>query len=191
MKGRLSHGKIIKRTIVNKELWFSFVAIIRYFPTAIFARQIEGMSFYDPANQEEFRRRVASLQPDSPRAWGTMSTAQMIHHLNLALGGSLGFFSLPDESYWLSRTLFKWILVDFFPAQPKGLRMPLSFVIAPDEQFDFTKEKTLLQTILEKAWQTKTDDDWGRHPLMGRLTRRQWGKLAQIHVDYHLRQFSV
>jgi hypothetical protein len=29
----------------------------------------------------------------------------MLHHLNLACGGSLGFYSLPDESYLTSRTV--------------------------------------------------------------------------------------
>ncbi|WP_371742456.1 hypothetical protein [Mucilaginibacter sp. SG564] len=27
--------------------------------------------------------------------------------------------------------------------------------------------------------------------MFGRLTRKQWGKLALIHIDYHLRQFSA
>jgi hypothetical protein len=106
------------------------------------------------------------------------------------LGGALGYFTLPDESYWLSRTLFKWILVDFFPEQPKGLRLPLNFIIPHDQVFDFGEEKKLFQEILEKAWQTPTED-WGVHPMMGKLSRKQWGKLAQIHIDYHLRQFSA
>ena len=28
-----------------------------------------------------------------------MNVSQMLHHLNLACGGSLGFYTLPDESY--------------------------------------------------------------------------------------------
>jgi hypothetical protein len=28
----------------------------------------------------------------------------MLHHLNLACGGSLGFYDLPDESYLTART---------------------------------------------------------------------------------------
>jgi hypothetical protein len=146
---------------------------------------------YTPKQQAAFRERLQSIRPDSTRAWGTMSVEQMLHHLNLAVGGSLGFFSLPDESYWLSRTLFKWILVDFFPAQPKGLRMPLNFVIPHDQKFDFDTEKKLLGDILEKAWKTERDTDWDLHPLLGKLTRKQWGKLVLIHVDYHFKQFNA
>jgi hypothetical protein len=46
----------------------------------------------------------------------------MLHHLNLACGGSQGFYDLPDESYLISGTLFKWILVDWYSEQPFGLR---------------------------------------------------------------------
>jgi len=181
----------MKRTIINKELWYSFVAIIKYFPKAFVAPKVNGMAFYEPAKQAEFRKRIQHITPDSSRAWGTMSAAQMLHHLSLSLGGVLGFFTLPDESYWLSRTLFKWILVDYFPAQPKGLRLPLAFVIPHEEVFDFETEKRLFLDIIEKAWQTNSDADWGLHPMFGKLTRKQWGKLAQIHVDYHLKQFNA
>lgn len=49
-----------------------------------------------------------------------MSVSQMLHHLNLACGSPLGFYTLPDESYLVSRTLFRWMLVDWFPEQPVG-----------------------------------------------------------------------
>lgn len=71
----------------------------------------------------------------------------MMHHLSLSLGSALGYFQLFDESYGLSRTLFKWILVDCFPEQPRGLRMPLNFIIPHEQAFDFDREKTLLQDI--------------------------------------------
>lgn len=180
----------MKGSIFTRELWYSFIAIVKYIPKAIITPQVDGMLFYAPEKQAEFRARVQSLRSDSERVWGTMSVAQMMHHLSLSLGGALGYFQLFDESYGLSRTLFKWILVDFFPEQPKGLRMPLNFIIPHEQQFDFAQEKKLLQEILEKAWQTPAED-WGLHPLFGQLTRKQWGKLAQIHVDYHLKQFSA
>ncbi|BAV04044.1 hypothetical protein FLA_0023 [Filimonas lacunae] len=51
-------------------------------------------------------------------------------------------------------------------------------------------EKNLLLDILEKAWATPTED-WGPHPMFGKMSSKQWGKLALIHVDYHLRQFNA
>jgi hypothetical protein len=34
-------------------------------------------------------------------------------------------------------------------------------------------------------------DDWGPHPMFGSMTVEEWGKLLQIHIDYHLRQFAA
>ena len=44
-----------------------------------------------------------------------MNVSQMLHRLNLACGASLGFYTLLDESYLVSRTVFRWILIDWFP----------------------------------------------------------------------------
>jgi len=77
-----------------------------------------------------------------------MTVAQMLHHLNLACGGSLGFYDLPDESYLVSRTVFRWILVDWYPAQPVGLRLPKGFKIPHDAAFDFDFGETRLAKCL-------------------------------------------
>jgi Protein of unknown function (DUF1569) len=120
-----------------------------------------------------------------------MAVDQMLHHLNLACGGSLGFYDLPDESYLTSRTLFKWILVDWFPEQPVGLRLPSGFKIPHSQKFEFAHEKAQLLAILETAWNARTADAWKPHPMFGKMTPEEWGKLLQIHVDYHLRQFAA
>src|SRR5271168_3345149 len=191
MKPKHDARKKMRRTILNKRLWQSTVAIFRYVPRALTLKRLNGMDFFKPEKLEEFRRRALSIRPNSTRAWGTMEPAQMFHHLNLAFGGALGYFDLPDESYLLSRTFFKWLLVDWFPEQPVGLRLPLNFVIPHDQYFDFDKEQRLFVEILEKAWHTKTASDWGPHCFMGCLTCNEWGKLAQVHMDYHIRQFSA
>jgi hypothetical protein len=45
--------------------------------------------------------------------------------------------------------------------------------------------------ILEDGWNARTADAWKPHPLFGKMTPKEWGKLSQIHVDYHLRQFAA
>jgi hypothetical protein len=111
--------------------------------------------------------------------------------ISLACGGSLGFYDLPDESYLTSRTLFKWILVDWFPEQPVGLRLPADFKIPHSQRFEFAYEKAQLLKILEADWNARTADAWKPHPMFGKMTPKEWVKLLQIHVDYHLRQFAA
>jgi hypothetical protein len=48
-----------------------------------------------------------------------------------------------------------------------------------------------LQKILDAAWNAKSADAWKPHPMFGKMTVEEWGKLLQIHTDYHLRQFAA
>lgn len=181
----------VLRAFFTRNLSVSGVVIVRYIPRALRVDQVDGNLFFTEEKRQEYRRRVESVKPHSPRQWGTMEVDQMLHHLNLASGGSLGFYNLPDESYLTSRTLFKWILVDWFPEQPVGLRLPAGFKIPHTQIFECAHEKTQLLTILEAAWNAKAGDAWKPHPMFGKMTPEEWGKLLQIHADYHLRQFAA
>lgn len=182
--------KKMKRTIVNARLWATGWAILRYLPRAFRLKPVNGLDFYAPETIAKFIQRVKSVRPDSIRQWGTMSPAQMLHHLNLAIGAPLGYYELQDESYFLSRTLFKWITVDWFPEEPVGLQLPLSFVIPHDQQFNFEYEQGQLVKIITAAGQAQPDD-FGPHPYYGKMSYKEWGKLFIIHIDYHMRQFSA
>ena len=116
----------------------------RYIPRSFRVKQVDGGLFYSEEKRQEFRKCVESVTGNSPRQWGPMTVTQMLHHLNLACGGSLGFYELPDERYLISRTVFRWILVDWFPEQPAGLRLPAGFKIPHDKEFEFDFEKTQL-----------------------------------------------
>ena len=80
-----------------------------------------------------------------------MEVDQMLHHLNLACGGSLGFYDLPDESNLLSRTVGKWGTVDWLQEQPVGPRIPRGFKIQRSQRFDFACERAQLLSILDGA----------------------------------------
>jgi hypothetical protein len=179
------------RAALSGDFWIMGIAIARYIPRAFRTKQIDGNLFFTEEKRQEYRRRVESLKQDSRRKWGTMEVDQMLHHLNLACGGSQGFYDLPDESYLISRTLFKWILVDWYAEQPVGLRLLTGFKIPHVQRFEFADEKAQLLKILEADWNARTADQWKPHPMFGTISRTQWGKLLQIHLDYHLRQFST
>src|ERR1700756_6025774 len=108
-------GKSFAREVFPSKFWMSGLAMLKYIPRSFRVKQVDGMGFYTDAKHDEFRNRVLRTTPANPRQWGTMSVAQMLHHLNLACGGSLGFYALPDESYLVSRTVFRWIFVDWDP----------------------------------------------------------------------------
>jgi hypothetical protein len=182
-------GTSLTRELFTSNFWMSGLAMSKYIPRSFHVKQVDGMSFFTEAKHDEFRNRVLRITPSNPRQWGTMSVSQMLLHLNLACGGSLGFYTLQDESYFVSRTVFRWILVDWFPEQPVGLRLPKGFKIPHGAEFDFEKQQLL--KIVDAAWQARSPDDWGPHPMFGKITLAEWGKLLQIHIDYHLKQFAA
>ena len=184
-------GASLARELFTSNFWMSGLAMLKYIPRSFRVRQVDGMAFFTESKHHEVRNRVLLVTPASPRQWGTMSVSQMLHHLNLACGGSLGFYTLPDESYFVSRTVFRWILVDSFPEQPVGLRLPKGFKIPHAAEFDFDFEKQQLLKIMDAAWHARSPDDWGPHPMFGKMTLSEWGKLLQIHIDYHLKQFAA
>ncbi|MGA7458605.1 MAG: hypothetical protein WBW69_00155 [Candidatus Korobacteraceae bacterium] len=94
------------RAALSSDFWITGIAIARYIPQAFRRKQIDGNLFFTEEKRQEYRRRVESLKQDSLRHWGTKEVDQMLHHLNLACGGSQGFYDLLDESYLISRTLF-------------------------------------------------------------------------------------
>ena len=63
--------------------------------------QVDGNLFFTEEKREEYRRRVESVTPQSPRQWGTMEVDQMLHHLNLACGGSPVFYSSNNSGAFL------------------------------------------------------------------------------------------
>src|ERR1700740_352048 len=181
----------LARELFTSNFWLSGLAILKYIPRSFHVKQVRGMAFFTEAKHDEFWNRLLRITPANPRQWGTMNISQMLHHLNLACGSSLGFYKLPDESYVLSRTVFRWILVDWFPEQPVGLRLPKGFKIPHDAAFDFDFEKDQLLKILDAAWHARSPADWQPHPMFGPMTVEEWGKLLEIHIDYHLRQFAA
>ena len=72
---------------------------------------------------------------------------QMLHHLNLACGGSLGFYDLPGRSNLAPEQPASGSIVDWLPEQPVGLRIPKGFKIPHSKRFEFAYEKTQLLKI--------------------------------------------
>lgn len=141
-------GTSFAREVFTSNFWMSGLAMLKSIPGSFRVKQVDGMAFFTESKHDEFRNRVLRVTPAKPRRWGTMSVSQMLHHLNLACGGSLGFYTLPDESYFVSRTVFRWILVDWFPEQPVGLRLPKGFKVPHGAEFDFDFESN----SCSKSW---------------------------------------
>ncbi len=152
-------------------------------------QKVTSTNFYDIKNYQALLKRLDKIDTNSERKWGSMTTAQMLHHLNLAIGSGIGYYDLPDNSNLLSRTVNQFMVLNMLKRFPIGTKTAIPLKVENNE-FDFEKEKKQLREILSKAFQTKTNKDWRKHTYFGKMSKKDWGKLIMIHCNHHFQQFS-
>ena len=131
--------------------------------------------------------RFRSLTAEHRPSWGTMSVEKMVCHLGDQLAVALGDITSVPTARLLTKTVAKWLaLYGPFPV-PKGkvATVPEMLTTQPS---DWEKDTTRFESLLSRSVETET---FSPHPVLGRLTRRQWGILAAKHIDHHLRQFGA
>jgi len=57
----------LRHALFTRNLLMSGVAIVRYIPRAFRVNQVDGNLFFTGEKQQEYRRRVESVTPHSPR----------------------------------------------------------------------------------------------------------------------------
>lgn len=155
------------------------------------------------SSRSALHARIDRLRPDSARRWGTMSaTAMVCHvtdHLRMALG-DLAIEPAPLEVRIRGRRLplgrgmlwlrpVRTLMVHWLP-WPKGWvgAPPETLRTTPGEWADDIRD---LLEMIERAGGRNPAERWGAHPVFGRLSGREWGRICWMHLDYHLRQFGV
>ena len=134
------------------------------------------------------RQRIENLQPDAVRQFGKMDAAQMLAHCNKQLEGALGKIKLEDVSTFVTRNIIRRVL-PLMNKIPKGTETSESLKVKDVRQFEPEKQKLLgnLDTLYKGGIKTQ----WYDHPAFGKMSGREWAHLIHLHLDHHLRQFSV
>jgi len=70
-----------------------------------------------------------------------------------------------------------------------GLPSASGFKVTDEK--DFNKEKEVLESMINAFHEKKSQTEWNPHPVFGKFTAEQWGKMQYKHLDHHLRQFGV
>lgn len=76
------------------------------------------------------------------------------------------------------------------------LPWPRGWVGAPREMLrtrpgDWREDISELHRMIGRVGDKDPAEEWGTHPVFGRLSGREWGRIGWKHLDYHLRQFGV
>jgi hypothetical protein len=147
-------------------------------------------NLYDPAVAAEVRRRVASLRPDSQRAWGEMNVAQAMAHCAMAMENALGDTVLPRHP--LGRVIGGFAKRRFtVKGKPMGRGEPTHPSVLVKDERNFERERQRLERTIDRF--TSGPNACTRHPhfFFGPMTPNEWATFMYVHLDHHLRQFNV
>jgi hypothetical protein len=160
-------------------------------PRAILALPVKSLA--NSRDKDEIRRRVRSVRQNSSRQWGKMSAHQMICHLSDGFRLYMGEVRARPAKTPLPAAILKTV------ALWAPLKWPTGFKTAPeiDQEIDgtppaiFEGDVADLEDLIARFTRKPQDFTWPLHPHFGFLTEKEWMRLAYLHCDHHLRQFSA
>jgi hypothetical protein len=145
-------------------------------------------SLFDLEAYQEIQRRVGELKSEDKGQWGKMDVGQMVWHCQVPL--KLAIKNKPNKKK--GNILVRWFFKkSLYNDTPWRKNLPTSPFAKASEPKDFTVERYKLLDLISECYELKDRDTWNPHPLFGKLTHEQWGKLQYKHLDHHLRQFGV
>ena len=152
-----------------------------------------AQSIADLTAIQEVVGRINQLTEQSQRQWGSMSVNLMITHcadqIKICLEEKPAKMFGNKITQAISRFLFFKVGMKF----PKNARtLPeldpnKNLMTKPDL---FAKDRQELIALVEKFFDLPKSRMFS-HPLLGKATKDEIGKLIYLHLDHHLRQFGV
>ncbi len=118
----------------------------------------------------------------------------MLVHCDLQLQIAIGKLMAKDVSRLGTRTIGKFIVLHFEFMILKNLPTVREIDLSVNNESvstDFKNNKIALKNTIDAF--CNYDENvkaLDQHPVLGSLTKKQWGRLAYIHLNYHLRQFG-
>lgn len=144
-------------------------------------------SLFEDVTYQEVLLRIEALNENSVRQWGKMTAGQMAWHCQFPLKIAVKNEHKGNGNF-LVRLLFKTSMYD---NRPWRKNLPTARAIRAKEEKDFTTEKVKLKQLVHDFYACRSRQEWNPHPIFGKLTHHQWGKMQYKHLDHHLTQFGV
>lgn len=139
----------------------------------------------------QIKERLARLEPDSQRQWGTMAAAQAIAHCAGSMEWAVGERIPPRMP--LGR-IMGWIVKPMALGNDKPMRpnSPTSKDLVVQDQRELGPERERLSKLIDRfVGAGPKGCTVHPHSFFGRLTPEEWAELMYKHLDHHLRQFGV
>jgi hypothetical protein len=148
-------------------------------------------NLFEAASAHEVKDRMAQLQPEGERLWGTMNAAQALAHCSAGLEWAVGD-RLPPRMM-LGRIVGRFVKPKVLGNdEPMRRNSPTARDLVVQDERDLRTERERLSRLIDR-FVAAGPDGCTTHPhsFFGRLTPEEWAVLMYKHLDHHLRQFGV
>ena len=148
-------------------------------------------NLYEPSDAREVKERLARLQPDSARQWGTMSVAQAVAHCAMSVEWAVGDRIPPRMALAsiLGRIIKPKVLGDDAPLRRNS---PTAKDLVIQDERNLGRERDRLCGLIDRFVAAgPAGCTTNPHSFFGRMKPDEWAILMYKHLDHHLRQFGV
>lgn len=142
---------------------------------------------HDPEVHASIKKRVQSLRVDARRQWGTMSTDQMLWHVNVSMREAVGEYTPQLKPLPVPKAVLRWAIINVPWGRGARTRPDMSAVAT----YDFDAEKAACLSLIDRIVARPLSAAWPNSASMGKMTGKHWSRLTAKHLDHHLRQFGT
>jgi hypothetical protein len=137
-------------------------------------------------------QRINSLSDTDTPAWGKMNVNGMLCHITDTLRMASGKINPAFVGSALSTGPIKWLVLAGMPT-PKGKvetvkEMKQGEGGTPPSGLE--NDKNIFISMLKNFEKPFESGKTFCHPAFGDMTKKQWARLAYLHLNYHLKQFG-
>jgi hypothetical protein len=136
--------------------------------------------------------RINYLSENDKGLWGKMNVNQMVCHITDQLRMSIKEIKTKFVGNKLKETLLKRMVLTGMPI-PKGKIETVKEIKQGEEGTPPTNLRSDINSLIIRINKFDTDFkdmDITKHPAFGNMNKKEWARLAYLHIDYHLKQFG-
>jgi hypothetical protein len=144
-------------------------------------------------DRAEIIERIQKLKPESKAQWGKMNAGEALCHLNDQLRLALGQKAIADSGNFFTKHILKNLILWGMPA-PKGkakTHPDLAQEAGGTKPTTFEADRESLLKNIEALVSKPETAEWKPNPIFGKMSKKEWGRMAYTHLDHHLKQFGV
>lgn len=149
-------------------------------------------SLLNPVDKAEMLKRIGEVTPKDPSLWGKMNVHEMLVHAADQVRLSFGEKRSPYRGTMMTSTFVKIMVLLGMPI-PKGkieTTAELKQGVGGTKLTAFEQDRAILSDMVNNFETKYGETGFRKHPVFGDLNKHQWGRLAYLHLNHHLKQFG-